>query len=166
MPRLLVHETLVHPIDTARFLFGDIHSVSARLRRLNPVIAGEDRALLTLMHNSQVDGVVDGHRFLDPDPPGPAMGETWIEGHNGTLQINAAGEIRLRDGVLYTPPEPALGYKGDSVRAVQIHFLGCIRGLTQPESRVDQYWNTFAAVEAAYASAAAGRTVAIASEAL
>ncbi|MBC8166586.1 MAG: Gfo/Idh/MocA family oxidoreductase [Bryobacteraceae bacterium] len=162
MPQLHIHETLVHPIDTARFFFGNISSVSARIRRLNPAIAGEDRALLLLTHQSQVDGTVDGHRFLDPDPPGPAMGETRIEGYGGVLQIDATGEIRRNGAVLYSPPQPAVGYKGDSARAVQMHFLDCIRGLTQPESSVDKYWNTFAAVQASYASAACGKAIAIA----
>ncbi|HYP12624.1 MAG TPA: Gfo/Idh/MocA family oxidoreductase, partial [Bryobacteraceae bacterium] len=162
MPQLHIHETLVHPIDTARFFFGDICSVSARIRRLNPAIAGEDRALLLLTHQSQVDGTVDGHRFLDPDPPGPAMGETRIEGYGGVLQVNATGEIKKNGVVVYSPPEPAVGYKGDSARAVQMHFLDCIRGYADPENRVDRYWNTFAAVQAAYSSAASGRTVAIA----
>ncbi|HYO82584.1 MAG TPA: Gfo/Idh/MocA family oxidoreductase [Bryobacteraceae bacterium] len=161
MPRLHVHETLVHPIDTARFFFGDICSVSAQLRRLNPLIAGEDRALLTLAHRSQVDGVIDGHRFLDPDPRGPAMGETRLEGHEGVLHIKATGELMLNGRAVYTPPQNDVGYKGDSARAVQIHFIECLRGEAEPECRVDQYWNTFAAVEAAYASAATGRTVAV-----
>jgi len=32
----------------------------------------EDQALLTLTH-TDVAGIVDGHRFLDPEPDGPAM---------------------------------------------------------------------------------------------
>src|SRR5690606_34071493 len=69
MPRLLIHETLVHPIDTSRYFFGDIASEHARMRRLNSLVAGEDRSLLPLSYRSGIDGVVDGHRFLNPDPP-------------------------------------------------------------------------------------------------
>ncbi len=43
MPRLLLFETLVHHIDTARFLFGDLRTIYAQLRRVNPVIQGEDQ---------------------------------------------------------------------------------------------------------------------------
>ena len=39
---LLVHETAVHWVDTFRFLMGPIKAVTARLRKVNPVIAGED----------------------------------------------------------------------------------------------------------------------------
>jgi predicted dehydrogenase len=161
MPRLLIHETLVHPIDTARFFFGDVGSVHARIRRLNPAIAGEDRALLTLVHRSEVDGVIDGHRYLDPDPPGPAMGDTVIEGESGLLRISAPGEITLNGRAVYSPPQPQVGYKGDSVRAVQMHLLECLRTGTPAESSVDAYWNTVAAVEAAYASAASGCSAAV-----
>ena len=49
-----MHETLVHYIDTARFLFGDIEGVYARTRRKNPLIAGEDGALLMIDHSSGV----------------------------------------------------------------------------------------------------------------
>jgi predicted dehydrogenase len=160
MPRLLIHETLVHPIDTARYFFGDVRSVHARMRRLNPGIAGEDRALLTLSHESLVDGVVDGHRFLDPDPPGPAMGETVVEGEAGVLHINAPGEITINRRTVYAPGALP-GYKGDSVRAMQLHFIDCLQSGTQAESSVIAYWNTFAAVEAAYESATSGRVVAV-----
>jgi predicted dehydrogenase len=161
MPRLHVHETLVHSIDTARFLFGDIRSIYARLRRLNPQIAGEDRALLSLQHVNAIDGVVEGHRFLDPDPPGPAMGETMLEGDAGFLRILATGEIFL-NGHLTLAPKNLPGYKGDSARAVQQHFIHCLSTGAEPESSVRNYWNTFAAVDAAYRSAESGSQIAIA----
>lgn len=158
MPRLHIHETLVHHIDTSRFFFGDIASVFARIRRINPVIAGEDRALLTLVHQSGLDGIVDGHRFLNPDSPGQAMGDTRIEGASGVLLVNAAGEITVDGQVVYSPGDLP-GYKGDSVRAVQIHFVTCLREGVPMESSVAGYWNTFATVEAAYDSAASGCAV-------
>jgi predicted dehydrogenase len=156
MPRLLIHETLVHPIDTSRFFFGDIRSVFAQVRRVNPVIAGEDRALVTLLHRSDVDGIVDGHRFLNPEPPGPAMGDAWIEGESGLLRISATGEITIGGRPVYGPPADLPGYKGDSVRAVQMHFIQCLRDSRPMESSVREYWNTVAAVEAAYASTSSG----------
>src|SRR6185436_16129600 len=42
MPRLLVHETAIHWIDSFRYLMGEVVSVFASLRRINPAIAGED----------------------------------------------------------------------------------------------------------------------------
>lgn len=158
MPRLHIHETLVHAIDTARYLFGDIRSIHARIRRLNPLIEGEDRALLSVSHVSGLDGVIDGHRFLDPDPPGPAMGETVIEGDSAVLRISARGEIALNSKPVYQPPELP-GYKGDSARAVQMHFLTCLRSGAAMESSITNYWNTFATVDAAYQSVLSGCSV-------
>lgn len=160
MPRLHIHETLAHSIDTARYLFGDVCSIHACVRRLNPLIAGEDRALLTVSHVSGVDGVIDGHRFLDPDPPGPAMGDTVIEGHSGVLRISAPGEITLNGKSIYMPGELP-GYKGDSARAAQMHFIECLRTSAAMESSIANYWNTFAAVDAAYTSVSSQRTIAV-----
>ncbi len=161
MPRLHVHETLVHSIDTARFFFGDVASVFARLRRVNAAIAGEDRAALSLQHVAGVDGLIDGHRFLDPDPPGPAMGETVLEGSEGRLRILASGDILLNGRTVFEAPGTP-GYKGDSVLAVQQHFLDCLRTGTEAESSLRNYWNTFATVDAAYRSADGGCAIALA----
>jgi len=160
MPRLHIHETLVHSIDTARYLFGDIRSVQAKMRRLNPLIRGEDRAIVTLGHDSGVDGVVDGHRFLDPHPPGPAMGEASFEGDAGWIAVTAPGELWL-NGVLEYRPTALPGYKGDSARAVQEHFIDCLNTGAEMESSVRNYWNTFAAVDAAYRSVRSQAAVAI-----
>ena len=46
MPRFLIFEVLVHFLDTFRFLAGEIRSVTCRTARVNPVIAGEDSALI------------------------------------------------------------------------------------------------------------------------
>ena len=42
MPRFLVFETAIHFIDTFRYLMGEVEAITARLRRINPVILGED----------------------------------------------------------------------------------------------------------------------------
>lgn len=161
MPRLLIYETLVHHIDTARFLFGPIDSVYARARRHNPGIAGEDCALVVVRHTAEVDGVIDGHRFLDPEPPGAAMGEAWIDGDEAGLRIDARGEI-FRGGEMIFAPPVELGYKGDSVFAVQRHFVDCLRNGDAAESSAGEYLHTFAAVEAAYRSIGERREVRIA----
>ncbi len=160
MPRLLIYETLIHHIDTASFFFGKVQSVYAHARRHNLRIKGEDRALLTLLHESEVDGLIDGHRFLNPEPPGPAMGETWIDGEDAALQINAIGDIRVKGEKTWEPP-PNEGYKGDSVYAVQRHFLDCLESGEPFETSAREYLASFAATEAAYLSIAEKREVQI-----
>ena len=158
MPQLLIYETLIHFVDTARFLFGDIQSVQAHMRKLNPLIAGEDRAILILTHESSADGVIDGHRFREPEPPGPAMANTFLEGETGSMRVLATGEIFLNGKSVYQPA-PWVGYKGDSVRATQEHFLDHLRTGTALENSVEGYLGSFAATAAAYISIEERRTV-------
>jgi D-apiose dehydrogenase len=75
MPRLLLFETLVHHIDTSRFLFGELDTLFTRLRRVNAAIQGEDQVLMIASHQSGLNGIIDGNRFLDltPDSPRWAM---------------------------------------------------------------------------------------------
>jgi len=157
MPRLLIYETLVHHIDTARFLFGDLAAIYAQIRRRNPVIAGEDQALLMLTH-ADISGIVDGHRFGDPDPDGPVMGEATVEGESGVLRLLGTGDIFRGSEKIWTN-EVQAGYRGDSVRATQQHFVDCLRQGSQFESAGREYLKTFRAVEAAYESVAESRAI-------
>ena len=93
MPRFLIYETLVHQIDTARFLFGEVETVCAQARRINPLMKGEDQASLILTHSGGLQGVIDGHRFGDQIVEGEAMGEACFEGQEGALLVMANGDI-------------------------------------------------------------------------
>jgi D-apiose dehydrogenase len=160
-PRLIIQVTLVHHLDTARFLFGEIDSLHAQASRRNPSIAGEDQAIVTLTHKSGVHGCVDGHRFLDPNPDGPAMGDAFFEGELGTLSVRATGDL-YRDNVRVWKNEVTGGRLGDSVRATLAHFISCLKDGKQFETDGRSYLHTFGAVEAAYRSIAERRTVCIA----
>jgi D-apiose dehydrogenase len=159
-PRLIIQVTLVHHIDTARFLFGEIDSVYAQASRRNPRIAAEDQAILTLTHKSGTHGWIDGHRFLDPNPDGPAMGDAFFEGELGTLLIRATGDL-YRENVLVWKNEVTAGRLGDSVRATLAHFISCLKDGTPFESEGRSYLRTFAAVEAAYRSLSERRCVSL-----
>jgi len=157
MTRLLIYETLVHHIDTARFLFGDLEAIYAQARRHNPVIAGEDQALLMLTH-VDISGIIDGHRFLDPEPDGPVMGQATVEGELGVLRLLGTGDIFRGSEKIWTN-EVQEGYRGDSVRATQQHFVECLRSSVPFESGGREYLKTFRAVEAAYESIAQRRAI-------
>ncbi len=159
-PRLIIQVTLVHHLDTARFLFGEIDSVCAQASRRNPRIAAEDRAIITLTHKNGIQGWVDGHRFLDPTPAGPAMGDAFFEGELGTLSILATGDV-YRDNIRVWTNRVTAGCLGDSVRATLEHFIRCLKDGTPFESDARSYLHTFAAVEAAYRSLAERRCVSL-----
>jgi D-apiose dehydrogenase len=95
MPQLLVRETAVHFIDTFRFLLGEVVAVTARLRRLNPAIAGEDAGLIVFEFEDDRSGLFDGNRLNDhvAENPRRTMGEMWLEGEHGVLRLD--GEARL-----------------------------------------------------------------------
>jgi predicted dehydrogenase len=95
MPQFLVRETAVHFIDTFRYLLGEVEAVSARLRRLNPAIAGEDCAHIVFEFGDARTGLFDGNRLNDhvADNPLLTMGEMWLEGERGVLRLD--GQARL-----------------------------------------------------------------------
>jgi predicted dehydrogenase len=160
LQRFLIDEVLVHYIDTARFLFGEIESVYAQTSRRNRAMAGEDQGIVVLAHAGGIHGWIDGHRFLDPNPDGPAMGDAFFEGELGTISVSGTGDV-YRDQILAWKNNIVAGYRGDSVRATQLHFITCLKNGTPFETGARDYLGTFAAVEAAYRSAAEGRRVAL-----
>lgn len=156
--RLVIDEVLVHHIDTARFLFGEIDSVYAQASRRNRNVVAEDQAILVLAHDGAVHGWIDGHRFLDPVPDGPAMGDAFFEGERGMISIPATGDVYLNN-VLAWKNDVTAGYRGDSVRATQAHFIECLARGSAFESGGRRYLRTFAGVEAAYRSVSERRPV-------
>ena len=160
MPRFLIYETLVHHIDTSRFLFGEIATVYARTRTINPIMRGEDQAVLMLTYESNLLGVIDGHRFLDPEPDGPAMGEARFEGDAAALHLEATGDLYL-GGKRIWQNQVTEGYRGDSVRSTQQHFIDCLQSGKPFESEARDYLRTVAVVEAAYKSSGEHTAVAI-----
>jgi predicted dehydrogenase len=151
MPRLLIYETIVHHLDTARYLFGGVEALTATMSRLNASIVGEDKVTILLRHDDGLPGTIDGHRFLDTVPPGPVLGEAWFEGERGVLHLSPTGDLLLNGSVVWNNTIRE-GYRGDSVRATQQHFIDCLQDGAPFESEAREYLNTVALVEAAYLS--------------
>jgi predicted dehydrogenase len=163
MPLLLVYETLVHVLDTFRYLGGELANVYCLNRRINPVLVGEDQSLIVVTFQSGVPGLIDANRISGPVPAPVAMNDLVIEGERGTLRMTPDGKLWLTE---YGQPErpheyevPTLGYKGDSVRATQEHLIDCLRSGLPSESDGRDYLKTVAAVFACYRSAETGRVV-------
>lgn len=156
MPRLLIHETGVHFLDTFRYLAGEIEEVSARLRRLNPVIAGEDTALVTVRFASGALGVWDANRYNETTDQNPRLtfGDTYLEGDQGTIRLDGAGRLFVKPlGEAEREHAYAwndVGFAGDCVYATQRHFVACLRSGEPFETSGQDYLRSLAAVEAVY----------------
>jgi predicted dehydrogenase len=135
LQHFLVHETAIHFVDTFRFLLGEYRSVFAELRRINPVIAGEDGGFLIFEHVSGVRSLFDGNRLIDHAAENKrlTMGEMLVEGTRAVLRLDGNGCLYRRAFGENTEHEIAynwtrLGYAGDSVMRLQRHVVDAIRG--------------------------------------
>lgn len=134
MPRFLMRETGIHFIDTFRYLLGEVTGLQASLTRLNPVIAGEDAAIVVFEFASGARALFDANRLSDhiAQDRRRTMGDMWIEGSRGTLRLDGEGRIYLRafgsnDEQHIDGPWPNAGFAGDSVRALQQHVVDHIQ---------------------------------------
>lgn len=130
MPQLLIHETGVHYIDTFRYLIGEIQDVSARLRKCNPVIAGEDSGVVTFTFEGNVQGILDGNRCLDHATSNPrrTMGEMTIEGTQGSINLDGEANIWFRPFNQIRPQKIDYGWRdhgfgGDCVFQLTQHVV-------------------------------------------
>lgn len=67
--RLLVAETLIHHIDVARWLFGPLRLVAARLARTSDKVIGETAATILFETEAGAPFVIDGHLTCPGYPP-------------------------------------------------------------------------------------------------
>jgi kynurenine formamidase/predicted dehydrogenase len=162
MPRLLVHETGVHFIDTFRFLAGEIEEVHAVLRRLNPVIQGEDAGLLTFRFANGAVGVWDANRYNECNDPDPryTFGTFLVEGDGGSIRLYLDGRITVQplgqDERDHDYRHERHGFGGDCVYFTQRHFIEQLQTDAIFETNLQDYLKTLAVQEAAYQSAEQG----------
>lgn len=157
MRRFLVQETAVHLVDVFRWLFGPVTSVYAELRRLNPVIAGEDAGVLILAHENGVQSVFDGNRLADhvADNPRKTMGEMVIEGEGGALSLDGNGRLWFREfgaqvarEIPVTAPVDDKQFGGGCVAALIAHVVNG----SALENTAREYLEVIRLCEAAYRS--------------
>lgn len=165
MERFLVHETAVHQIDTFRYLMGEVTAVQARLRRLNPAIAGEDAGIVTFDFESGAAGLFDGNRLVGFPATNPrlTMGEMWLEGEEARLRLDGEGGLHLaRAGEAERPHAYEWrdrGFGGDCVFALQRHVVDHLRTGGPVENTGRAYLRDVEIVEAIYRSDREGRRI-------
>ena len=166
MERFLVHETAVHWIDTFRYLCGEAEEVYADLRRVNPVIKGEDAGLILTRHAGGIRSVFDGNRCLDhaADNLRRTMGEALVEGTEGSIRLTGDGALWLRafgaqEETCLLPPDAWNGFGGDCVHALQSHVVAGVLDVAPLENEARDYLRVLQVEEAVYRSAETGRKV-------
>lgn len=168
MPRLLVYETAIHFIDTFRYLMGEVEAVYARLRRVNPAIAGEDAGYIVFEFAGGATGLFDGNRLNDHVAKNTrrTMGEMWLEGAAGVLRLD--GDARLwwkphggeeREHAYDRGREDTFG--GGACDALQRHVVRHLLEGAPLENSGRDYLANVKMQEAIYHSAAEGRRIAL-----
>lgn len=157
MPRLIVYEMYIHWIDVARFLLGEIESIYARGGRVNPIIAGEDWAVLILGHRPGGTSLIESSWATPTDAVGSRReGDVLVEGADGALHFDPETlELRLArsGGVEVVRRYGSLGQAFQSAFDGCIgHFAAAIRRGQPFESPAMDNLRTLAATLAAYDS--------------
>ncbi len=166
MERFLVHETAIHLIDVFRYLFGEMRSVTASLRRLNPAIKGEDSGVMLFEFENGAAGLFDGNRLADHPAKNRrlTMGELMLEGSKASLRLDGDGRLFLRRHgedqereISYDWQDKNFG--GDCVFALQRHVVEHLRKGTPVMNRARDYLTNIRIEEAAYSSNELGKRV-------
>ena len=159
MERFLVHETAVHFIDTFRYLLGEVSGVTARLRRLNSHIVGEEFGVILFDFTRGQTGVFDANRLNDHVAKNPrlTMGEMWLEGSSGVLRLDSDGGLWWKPhGETETKHQyiwSNAGFGGDSVYNFQNHVLAHLRYGAPLKNTARDYLRNLEIEEAVYCSA-------------
>ncbi|MBZ9906407.1 Gfo/Idh/MocA family oxidoreductase [Mesorhizobium sp. BR115XR7A] len=169
--RFIIEDLGIHILDIARFLLGDVSSLTARTKRINPAIAGEDVATILMDHAGGATSVVDcsyaTKLAVEPFP------ETLIEldGSDGTIRLAQGYRLTVtgKSGTRVSDVSPPLlpwasrpwHNIQESVAAIQRHWVDCLASGQEPATSGADNLRTFALVEAAYAGAASREPVQI-----
>lgn len=164
-PRLLVYENGVHFIDTYRYLGGEIRRVYAVLKKLNPVIAGEDFGVVVFHFESGATGLWDANRYNESNTPNPryTFGEFLVDADGGSIRLYNDGRLTIQK---LGEPEEDHEYQhedrnfcSDCCYTTQRHFIDRMLDGKPFETDGANYLRTLAVQDAVYESAAKGRPV-------
>ncbi|EPE94762.1 Gfo/Idh/MocA family protein [Rhizobium grahamii] len=167
--RFIIEDLGIHTLDIARYILGDVRTITARTRRVNPKIKGEDVATMLLDHEDGATSIVDvSYATKLSSEPFP---ETLIEldGTGGSLRLrqgyqlevtNALGSrnVDVSPQLLSWASRPWHNIQ-ESVYAIQQHWVAQLRRGAEHSTSGSDNLKTFALVEAAYDSAARHQAV-------
>ena len=167
--RFIIEDLGIHTLDIARFILGDVDSLVARTKRVNPKIKGEDVATILMDHENGATSIVDVSYAtkLETDP----FPETLIEldGTEGSIRLYQGYrlEVITSSGTTVSDVSPKLLSWAsrpwhniqESVFAIQQHWVDKLASNEETSTSGADNLKTFALVEAAYDSAANGNRI-------
>jgi predicted dehydrogenase len=170
--RFIVEDLGIHTIDVARFLFGDALNVSARIKRVNPGIKGEDVATMLLDHGDGIASVVDCSYATQLEQELFPQTLIEVDGTRGTIRLNAGYGLTVTSNGVTKKSDvapPLLPWASrpwhniqQSVSMIQQHWTDCVRNGREPQTSGRDNLQTLALVEAVYQSARTGETIRLA----
>jgi predicted dehydrogenase len=157
--KLLIYETGVHFIDTFRYHAGEVKNVYAILKRLNPVINGEDSGLMLLNFESNATALWDANRYNESNfnPSRYTFGEYLVEGSKGTIRLYSDGKITIQNlgksEKEHSYVHNNIGFAGDCCYIFQRDFIDNLFSGKPFETNGTNYLKTLEVQEAVYKSA-------------
>lgn len=157
-PRFLVYENGIHFIDTFRYLFGEVEKVYADLRKINPVIAGEDAAQVFFTMKNGVRAIWDANRYNEPNFENAryTFGESLIDGTEGSIRLYNDGRITVKklgeEEKEHSYYHKQFEFAADCVYLTQRHFMDCMISGEEFESNGEDYLRSLRVQEAVYES--------------
>jgi D-apiose dehydrogenase len=166
--RFIIEDLGIHILDIARAFLGDADRIAATTKRINPKIKGEDVATMLLTHKGGATSVVDCSYATRRTPETFPQTLLEIDGTEGTVRLDAGYQLTVTGkethSVDVNPPVLPWAEKPwhniqESVLTIQQHFVDCVAKGRAPQTSGADNLQTLALVEAAYLSAAEGRTL-------
>jgi D-apiose dehydrogenase len=162
--RFILQDLGIHIIDIARYLFGEVLTMSASTHRVNPKIKGEDVATMLMRHEDSITSIVDcSYSTVFENELFP---QTLVEvdGEQGTLRLTADYKLTTYNKISGTkqidcaPPLHSWAQRPwhniqDSVLNIQTHWVECLRLGKAPATSGNDNLKTLLLVERAYESA-------------
>ena len=158
-----------HILDVARFLFGEMTSVTCHTQRIHPCIRGEDVA--TVLLQSEAGAIITCNLSYASRLEHDRFPETFVlvEGEEGSLELAPDYWVRLttRDETssrrcpppFYDWADPRYALVHASIVDCQADLLRALREGSLPETHAEDNLKTLQLVFASYQSAADGKTV-------
>lgn len=163
--KLLIYETGVHFIDTFRYHAGEVKNVFSILKRLNPVIKGEDSGLMLLNFESNATALWDANRYNESSSENfrYTFGEYLIEGSKGSIRLYNDGKITIqhlgKSEREHSYTHNNIGFAGDCCYIFQRDFIDNLLANKSFETDGTSYLRTLKVQEAVYKSAETNQLV-------